>query len=68
MNTGTIDADELRAALDQLDPIWTELFPVEKKRLIDLLIERIEFDGQVGDVSITFRPGGPEALQEGTGQ
>ena len=68
LNSDAIDQDALREALDQLDPIWKELFPAEKARLLDLLIERIDFDGGEGMVEITFRPGGPESLQEGAGE
>ena len=64
LNSDAIDPDALREALDQLDPLWNELFPAEKARLLDLLIERIDFDGGEGVVEITFRPGGPELLQE----
>ncbi len=32
----------MRAALAALDPLWTELFPVEQARIIQLLIERVD--------------------------
>ena len=68
MGCGTrreIDVDDLREALEQLEPIWAELFPAERARLLDLLLERIEFNGPAGEVAITFRPGGPQAVQAG---
>jgi site-specific DNA recombinase len=34
--------DEVRAALAALDPLWTELFPAEQARIIQLLIERVD--------------------------
>ena len=34
--------DEVRAALAALDPLWTELFPVEQARIVQLLIERVD--------------------------
>jgi DNA invertase Pin-like site-specific DNA recombinase len=34
--------DEVRAALSALDPLWTELFPAEQARIIQLLIERVD--------------------------
>ena len=60
MSMGTIDAGELLADLEAL---WEELFPAERARVLSLLLERVEFDGAGGEVAITFRPGGPAALQ-----
>ena len=34
--------DEVRKALAELDPLWTELFPAEQARIIQLLIERVD--------------------------
>ena len=34
--------DEVRGALAALDPLWTELFPAEQARIIQLLIERVD--------------------------
>lgn len=62
LETAAIDPDELRVALADLEPIWAELFPKERARLLDLLLERVEFDAAVGEVEITFRPGGPRAV------
>jgi hypothetical protein len=61
LDTGTIDPDELRAAIADLEPIWTELFPRERARLLELLLERVVLDAQAGEVEITFRAGGPGA-------
>ena len=35
------DADA-RAALQQLDPLWDELFPAEQARIVALLVERVD--------------------------
>ncbi len=37
----TTEADTL-AALQQLDPLWDELFPAEQARIVALLVERVE--------------------------
>jgi hypothetical protein len=34
--------DEVRAALAALDPLWTELFPAEQARIVQLLVERVD--------------------------
>jgi DNA invertase Pin-like site-specific DNA recombinase len=33
---------EVRATLEQLEPLWDELFPAEQARIIQLLVERID--------------------------
>ena len=33
---------EARDALQQLDPLWDELFPAEQARIVQLLVERID--------------------------
>ena len=37
----TSEADA-RMALQQLDPLWDELFPAEQARLVALLVERVD--------------------------
>jgi site-specific DNA recombinase len=51
-----LDPESLRAALDEFDAIWSELFSAERARVLSLLIEEIQFDGATGDVEVTFRP------------
>jgi site-specific DNA recombinase len=41
---------EARAALEQLDPLWDELFPAEQARIVRLLVERVEV-GPAGPTS-----------------
>ena len=62
LDTGTIDRDELRDALANLEPVWAELFPSERSRLLALLLEQVEYDGSKGEVQITFRPCGIQNL------
>jgi site-specific DNA recombinase len=33
---------DARAALQQLDPLWDELFPAEQARIVVLLVERVD--------------------------
>lgn len=33
---------DARDALQQLDPLWDELFPAEQARIVALLVERID--------------------------
>ena len=32
---------DARAALQQLDPLWDELFPAEQARIVEVLVERV---------------------------
>jgi site-specific DNA recombinase len=57
-----IDESELRAALASFDPVWEELFPRERARILALLIERVTFVRATGEVAITFRPSGVKSL------
>ena len=57
-----LDEDESRAALASFDPVWDELFPRERARILALLIERITYRRADGEVSITFRPSGVKSL------
>ena len=57
-----IDPADLRAALAAFDPVWNHLEPAEQARVIQLLIERIDYDGGTGNLAITFRPGGVRTL------
>ncbi len=62
LDSAVVDPGELRAALADLFPVWAELFPRERARLLALLVESVEFDAEAGEVEITFRPGGPRAV------
>jgi len=62
LDLGDVDADELREVLADLEPVWGELLPAEKARAIALLLERVTFDANAGEVEITFRPGGSQQL------
>ncbi len=57
-----IDRDEVAAALAKFDPLWEQLAPREQARVIQLLIQRIEYDGRKGTISIAFHPTGLKAL------
>ena len=39
---GTLTEAEVREALEQLDPLWDELFPAEQARIVQLLVERVD--------------------------
>jgi site-specific DNA recombinase len=59
-----IDAADLRVALHAFDPVWEHLTTPEQARVIQLLVERVDYDRVAGKVAITFRPGGVRTLAE----
>jgi hypothetical protein len=57
-----IAPDDVATALAQFDPMWDALVPREQANLLQLLIERVDYDGQAKEVAITFRPAGIASL------
>jgi len=62
LDRDTVDEDDLRKALCLFDPVWDVLFPMEKARIIQRLIESIDHDGRTGKLGIEFAPSGIQAL------
>ena len=50
-------------ALREFEPVWESLNTREKCRVLQLLIERVEYDGAAGTIAVTFRPNGIKAFQ-----
>jgi site-specific DNA recombinase len=59
-----INRDEVSAALASFDPLWEQLSPREQERVIQLLVQRIDYDGKAGTIAITFHPTGIRALAQ----
>jgi len=57
-----VEPDQVRGALAAFDPVWEQLAPKEQARVIALLVDRIDYDGREGTVSVTFHPTGIAAL------
>lgn len=56
----TISETEVREALQDMDPIWDELFPYEQARVLQLLVERVEV--HPSGLEVKFRMDGLETL------
>ena len=50
------------------EPVWESLSPREQARLIQLLVERVDFDGVDGSLAITFHPTGIRTFATEFGQ
>ena len=57
-----VEEREVVQALSLFDPVWESLTPREQARIVRLLVERVDYDGQKGTVAVTFRPTGIKTL------
>ena len=55
LESETISKNDAKLAFADFENIWQQLPPRQQSRLLELLIEKVEYDGKVGTVSITFR-------------
>jgi len=58
LKANAVDEDALRHAIQSFAPIWAELFPDERARLVHLLVERVTINAATGDVEVTLRDDG----------
>ena len=63
-----VDENDLARALEQFDPIWEVLLTPEKERILGLLIDRIDYHGEHGTLSIAFRLPGIATLAAETAE
>jgi len=57
-----VDDAVVGEALANFDNLWQALVPREQARVLELLVERVEYDGEHGNVSLTFHPCGIQSL------
>ncbi len=67
LNAQAIDRDELARALVEFNELWSVLLTPERERVLQLLIDRVEYDGADGQLNITWRLGGFGQLVEELG-
>jgi len=59
-----VDEREVARALALFDPVWETLSPREQARVIRLLVQRVDYDGERQTVSVTFHPAGVKTLAD----
>ncbi len=59
-----VDEKEVGRVLSLFDPVWETLSPREQVRVIRLLVQRVDYDGEKGTVSVTFHPAGIKTLAD----
>ncbi|MFM9118063.1 MAG: recombinase zinc beta ribbon domain-containing protein, partial [Planctomycetota bacterium] len=57
-----VDETEVARALADFDTTWETLAPREQARVLELLVERVEYDSERGRISLTFHPTGIKSL------
>ncbi len=53
-----VDEREVVTALSVFDPVWDSLTSREQARILQMMVERVEYDGVKATVAVTFRPAG----------
>ena len=61
-----INEPEVTHLLTHFPQTWEALAPRDQARVLELLIERIDYHGQQGQISLTFRPSGIQTLTQET--
>jgi len=59
---GVVTKAEVDSALKAFAPLWESLRPREQARVLQLLIQGVDYDGQKGKVAITFHANGLRTL------
>lgn len=59
---GQMNLDAVEAALKNFSPVWDELTPGEQAKILQMLIEKVDYNGLDGNVSVSFRSHGLKQL------
>jgi site-specific DNA recombinase len=57
-----VSEKEVRQALADFDSLWQALGPAEQSRLLQLLIDRVDYNGKEGTIAMTFHTSGIKTL------
>ena len=63
-----LDEKDVAGTLALFDPVWETLTVKEQRRVMQLLVQRVDYDGEKGTVSVTFHPAGIECLASDMGE
>jgi site-specific DNA recombinase len=64
LSSNIVNEREVAKVMVSFDPVWDSLAPREQARIVHLLVERVDYDGASGKVSITFHPSGIKTLAD----
>lgn len=68
LSRALVDEREIELALSAFDPVWDALTPREQTRVVQMLVEQVNYDGEKGKVAITFHPLGIKTLADELGE
>jgi len=60
------DEQDLAHALKQFEPVWASLTNREQVRLVNILIDKVGYDGRTGKITVSFRSAGFKELCNNT--
>ncbi len=63
----TIKKTDIKKALSLFDPVWDVLYPDEQTRILNLLVEKVIYDGEQGTIVINFHSLGIKTLADEAG-
>ncbi len=66
LRANQIDESEVTRLLANFHHTWDALAPRDQAHVLELLIERIDYRGKEGQISLTFRPSGIQTLTQET--
>ena len=64
LNRNIVRRARVAKAMAVFDPVWDSLTPANRPASCSLLVERVDYDGANGNVSITFHPSGIKTLAD----
>ena len=63
-----LNEEDVADTMALFDPVWETLTVKEQRRVLQLLVQRVDYDGERGTVSVTFHPAGIECLASDMGE
>jgi site-specific DNA recombinase len=60
-----LDEADVLSALERFEPVWNSLRTHQQTRMVNLLVERVGYDGRTGKVTVAFRSQGMRELCSG---
>ncbi len=64
----SVDEDDLVAAIAAFDPVWEHLFPKERQRIVQILLERVTYTANTGEIGLEFSPVGVRTIRQETAE
>jgi site-specific DNA recombinase len=58
----SLPREKVASLLQRFDDLWKAMTIMERQKLLQLLIDQIDYDGRAGQVTIHFKPSGLESL------